>query len=214
VPGFEQLVLRPASIADAGDIEQAIEESRGELRQFMAWAHAPPSVAAQRARIADAIRSHWTGGDQVFCLYLSPGDVLAGMAGMHRRMLNPKGLEIGYWVRSRFAGQGLCTRAVRAMIVYGFAYLGLERISCGYDQANVGSARVNDKCGFIPEGVLRNALMCGTPELRAAGWAGTGVDMLRALIPEDVPGLDWYDGTRAELVVHDWAGRPVSALFE
>ncbi len=63
--------------------------------------------------------------------------------------------NIGYELNSRYWGYGYATEAAREMVRYGFEELGLHRIwSCCIEE-NVGSARVLEKVGMLPEGILR-----------------------------------------------------------
>jgi RimJ/RimL family protein N-acetyltransferase len=130
-----------------------------------------------------------------------------GGTGLHQRTLNTHGLEIGYWIRSSLAGQGLATAVTRALIVYGFEYLGLTRIQCAHDSNNLGSARVNDKCGFEIEGKFKNYETLPTEDMIRNGWLGSKEIVVRGLCPEDVPNLPWYQEVKRRLVVYDWLGQ-------
>ena len=67
--------------------------------------------------------------------------------------------EIGYWLGEPFWNRGIATKAVRAVIEYGFATLGLERIYADVFQWNDASARVLEKAGFMLEGRLRKSVI-------------------------------------------------------
>lgn len=62
----------------------------------------------------------------------------------------------GWSVNVEFAGQGIATEAVTAMLDIAFAPaprgLGLHRVACGVMPENVRSLRVAGKCGFRREG--------------------------------------------------------------
>lgn len=62
--------------------------------------------------------------------------------------------ELGYWLAKFYRGQGLMTRAVRAMADYGFATLGLKRIEATAFAHNPTSQRVLERAGLKREGVL------------------------------------------------------------
>ncbi|GGO41632.1 GNAT family N-acetyltransferase [Deinococcus humi] len=66
-------------------------------------------------------------------------------------------------------GQGYGTEATRAVVEYGFDTVGLHRISLGVYAFNPRARRVYEKCGFIHEGVERDALY----------WEGEWVDQHR-----------------------------------
>jgi RimJ/RimL family protein N-acetyltransferase len=63
--------------------------------------------------------------------------------------------RIGYWVAAPARGQGVCTRALRALARYGHEELGLQRLDLITDPDNVVSQRVAEKVGFQREGTLR-----------------------------------------------------------
>lgn len=52
-------------------------------------------------------------------------------------------------------GKGHGTKAVRALIKYGFKELNLHCIYCNIIESNIVSARVAEKCSFKREGILR-----------------------------------------------------------
>ncbi|WP_306189634.1 MULTISPECIES: GNAT family N-acetyltransferase [unclassified Streptomyces] len=73
-------------------------------------------------------------------------------------------------------GRGLGTEATRLIVGYGFERLGLHRISPEVYAFNPRARRVYEKVGFVPEGVLRDALL----------WEGERVDaaVMSILAPE------------------------------
>lgn len=215
VSGCDTLVIRPHVIADVPDIVAAIDQSLPQLKSFMPWAHFPQTVESQRARVAASMASYWRGEDctmGIFAEASSSGrEIFVGSAGLHERMLNPLGREIGYWIHSKYAGKGLATLATQCLIAYGFSYLGLTRIQCGHDVKNLASARVNDKCGFRIEGSLRNFDRVPTPDLIKNGWEASGEIVLRALLPQETRQLPWYSEIQDKLEVVDWLGQVVQA---
>ncbi len=154
--GDDTIILRPLALTDAPNIVEAINESLIELRRFMSWAHFPQTVESQLARIVTAKYDYWSGKEYVLGIFGNTTNRLLGSTGLHRRTLNTHGLEIGYLMRSSMAGEGRATAVTRSLIVYGFEYLGLKRVQCGYNSSNEASSRVNDKCGFKIEGIFRN----------------------------------------------------------
>jgi len=115
-----------------------------------------------------------------------------GSLGLHPRCLSQHGLEVGYWVRSDATGQGICTLAVRMVVLAGFRLMGLKRIQIGCDIANMASRRVIEKVGFQFEGIQRNMGECNPPpDAVAKGWSAKGHVCAHALIPEDLDGLVW-----------------------
>lgn len=63
--------------------------------------------------------------------------------------------EVGYGLARALWGQGLGSEAVRAVVHYGFAQLGLNRIYAGTIADNHESVRLLEKLGFVREGTQR-----------------------------------------------------------
>jgi RimJ/RimL family protein N-acetyltransferase len=68
------------------------------------------------------------------------------------------GAECGYWLGRSFWGRGLATEATRLLVRYAFETRGLRRLEAYVFAANPASGRVLEKCGFVREGVLREAV--------------------------------------------------------
>jgi RimJ/RimL family protein N-acetyltransferase len=64
------------------------------------------------------------------------------------RRVGPGGLELGYWVRSDRAGQGLATELAGAAAEAALALPDVERVEIHCDVANGASGRVAAKLGF------------------------------------------------------------------
>lgn len=209
------LELAPTTMADAEEIADAIAASLPELRRFMPWAHVPQTALGQLERLRTVEADHWAGRELTFGLFRARAGgrrELLTMVGLHPRVpLNPLGLEVGYWAPTPHAGQGWTTFAVRCALVYAFDKLGATRVQVSCDEANSGSRRVIEKCGFACEGVLRNILTPATPEQRAAGYATTGRNPLFALFPDTFAALPWVSDLRALIKYINLAGHLLPA---
>lgn len=206
--GSNHIIMRPLELHDAPEIVFAVEESLNELKKYMPWAHFPQTIDGQRKRIIENHHKYWAGKDFGFGIFASDGKKFLGGCGLHPRTLNLLGLEIGYWIRTSFAGQGLCTEITKALTVYCFSYLGLSRLQCGFDVRNIGSERVIAKCGFKTEGILRD--FCPLPAAladNATDWDGSGDVVMTSLLRGDVKDLEWYGDTFSRLKVFDWLSR-------
>jgi ribosomal-protein-alanine N-acetyltransferase len=63
--------------------------------------------------------------------------------------------EIGYFADSEHEGQGYVTEATEAALRFAFEHLGAHRVRLEFDDANVRSLRVAERCGMIREGHIR-----------------------------------------------------------
>jgi RimJ/RimL family protein N-acetyltransferase len=64
--------------------------------------------------------------------------------------------EIAYVVAPAARGRGVASTAVRALSVWAFRELGLERLQLSVRPDNVASRRVAEKAGYAYEGTLRS----------------------------------------------------------
>lgn len=66
--------------------------------------------------------------------------------------------EIGYWLAEPYWGRGIVTNAVRAIVPVAFDRYDITRIQAAIFAVNPASMRVLEKCGFVREAVLRDAV--------------------------------------------------------
>jgi RimJ/RimL family protein N-acetyltransferase len=200
------LVLRPVLISDAAEVHRGVMASLPELRRFMPWAHFPREVGPEVQRLRAGEADYFAGKDMVMGLFR--GDEMLTMVGLHPRVvLNPAGLEVGYWAPTPRAGQGWTTLGVQAITCYAFDRLGCDRLQVMCDEANGASRRVIEKAGFAFEGTMRNMTTPATEELRQGGYQATGVTRMYALFPDTFAALPWVEGLRARLTYVNLLGR-------
>ena len=65
-------------------------------------------------------------------------------------------MEIGWWGRTSYAGQGFITEGVRAILAYGFEHLRARRIFARPDDENSQSWRLCERVGMTFEGRMQN----------------------------------------------------------
>jgi [ribosomal protein S5]-alanine N-acetyltransferase len=63
--------------------------------------------------------------------------------------------SMGYCLDDAAWGRGYATEAARALLVWAFGTLDLNRVQAETDTRNAASARVLEKLGFVREGTLR-----------------------------------------------------------
>jgi len=66
--------------------------------------------------------------------------------------------EVSFELDIGFAGRGLMTEAIDAVLKHGFETMGLNRIEARVAEGNLGSLKLLKRAGFTPEGRLREAL--------------------------------------------------------
>lgn len=82
-------------------------------------------------------------------------DKLLGTSGFHHIAARHHRAEIGYELASSEWRQGIMSEAVRAIVRFGLAGMGLHRIEANVDPDNTASANLLRKVGFTEDGYLR-----------------------------------------------------------
>lgn len=104
-------------------------------------------------------RSAWhQGRDYQLLVTLKPDGPVIGQVGLRvDTSFEPteRSAELGYWLAAADWGHGYGPEAARAMVDFGFHFLGLDRIRATCLPDNHRSLAVLSGLGFRPEGKLR-----------------------------------------------------------
>jgi len=104
--------------------------------------------------IANHRAEYEEGTSVIFAVVLRDSLQLIGAIGLAIDRSAEKG-DLGYWIGKSFWSQGFCTEAAGAVLDFGFATLGLNRISARHFARNPASGRVMEKIGMTREGTAR-----------------------------------------------------------
>ncbi len=163
--------MRPFRRRDAAAIHEAVIASLEELQQWLPWASPDYSKIVSQQFVRDSIGA-WNSGrayDFTVRRINNPQRHIGNVSVWHLSRQNSVG-EIGYWVRSDEARQGICTEAAAHILQIGFEELGLHRITLRTAAGNRASERVAEKLGFLREGLLRNEVKIGNHWVDHAIW--------------------------------------------
>ena len=173
----ERLRIRSPLPGDGPKMHAAVNESLGELTPWMPWPKEHRTVEDSEASVRRAWANFVAREDLMLLLLLKGTETLVGSSGLHRIDWGVPKFEIGYWCRTRFAGQGYVTEAVRGISAFAFEALGARRLEIRCDSRNLPSARVAERAGFQLEGELRNNELDTSGHLRNT--------LVYAMIPEE-----------------------------
>jgi RimJ/RimL family protein N-acetyltransferase len=204
--GARELEIGPWALEEVDACVAVMQESLPELRAFLPFAHAPITREGQYRAFTDFLADWWAGRQYVAALRGPAGEILGGV-GLHPRVaLNPAALEVGYWAATPHTRRGHVTLGLRVMIVLAMDHFDCDRVQVIHDEANARSQGVVERCGFVFEGVVRNALIAPTDEMRRQGYRGTPRQRMYGITPDDFRRLDWVDAVRAHTVLIDALG--------
>lgn len=152
----ERLTIRGPLPGDGPKVREAVLESQKELKPWMPWAMEIPSEEDYEIRVREGRLKFLAREDLWMMLILKEtGDYIGG-SGLHRIDWNVPKFEIGYWVRSSYAGQGYITEAVNGITAFAFKTLGARRVEIRCDVKNTRSAAVAQRAGYTLEGTFRS----------------------------------------------------------
>lgn len=137
----ERLLLRPVAEADI----PAIVELAGDAA-VSGWTGSIPHPLDAEA-VTAWLASHGAEGERTFAVTAKEDGALIGMIGIMPVAGTPRA-EIGYWIGRPYWGRGFATEALRRIVTFAFAELGLARLEAGVFVGNAASARVLEKAGF------------------------------------------------------------------
>ena len=150
-------VLRSYDVGDGAELAAVTVESYEHLRPWMPWAR-EQMPAEDAEELCRRFRAKYLMHEDFVVGIFAPDDKrLLGGCGFHLREGGLAGAcaEVGMFVRASEAGKGLGTRALSAMLDWGFGAWPWLRLSWRCDDRNKASLRVAEKCGLRFEGLLR-----------------------------------------------------------
>lgn len=173
----ERLKIRAPQPGDGPEMHAAVNESMDDLMAWMPWPKTHKTAedseeSMRRSRVRFLERT-----DLMLLLFLKGTETLVGSSGLHRMDWEVPKFEIGYWCRTRFAGQDYVTEAVQGITDFAFDKLEARRVEIQCDTLNKASARVAEKAGYRLEGTLRNDQASTSGDLRDT--------FIYSLIPSD-----------------------------
>ncbi|WP_037825998.1 GNAT family N-acetyltransferase [Streptomyces sp. NRRL B-1347] len=157
----DDVVLRPAAVADAAALARAYDRSRAHLGpwdprrppEFFTTAGQLALLRTYEQELADGLRARWLLWDESGA---RDGEeaVVAGGIALSNIVGGPlRSASLGYWTDAAYAGRGLATAAVTAVCAAADAELRLHRVEAGTLLHNAASQRVLAKCGFTEYGL-------------------------------------------------------------
>jgi ribosomal-protein-alanine N-acetyltransferase len=153
----EGLYLRPAIAADYAAWARLREQSRAFLAPWEpTWLSDDLTRAAFRRRLRRQAEDIAADESFAFLIFDSTSDELLGgltLGGIRRGVA--QAATLGYWMGAPHAGKGRMTRAVAAVVHFGFDTLRLHRIEAACIPDNAPSIALLERNGFRREGFAR-----------------------------------------------------------
>lgn len=152
----ERVYIRPCMPGDGKAVYEAVIRSMDELKPWMPWAHFEQSEDDAEKRVRVAFARFILREDFRLHYYLKSDDSFLGSGGYPRFNWSTKCFEIGYWIDSKYTGQGYATETANLLTDFAFNFLNANRVEIRMDTKNNASRKIPEKLGFQLEGILKN----------------------------------------------------------
>lgn len=152
----ERLRVRVARPGDGPLFHEAIVESLPALSPWLGWVTPAPTPDQSEFSCRRAYARFLLNEDLMALFFRKSDGALVGGSGLHKANWQLRQFEVGYWGRTRYAGQGLMTEGVRALADHALSVLRASRVYLTTDERNTQSWRLAERAGFELEGTLRN----------------------------------------------------------
>jgi len=150
----EEVSLKIKDFQDSSELFNLIDSSRDYLKKWMTWVESTKNEEDVRKRTKNDLYEFAEQKGMHF-LILHKGSIV-GTISLKYFDWSIKSAEIGYWLAEEFQGQGLMTKAVKALLDYGFDQLHLNKIEIWAAKKNMKSRSVPERLGFVQEGMRRD----------------------------------------------------------
>lgn len=151
-----RVTLRAPRSGDYASWRNLRRESRDFLKPFEPrWTEADLSRRVYASRLRRSREEVRSGSDYSFFIFVreQKREILVGgvtLSNVRRRAA--QFATLGYWMGRQYAGQGMMTEAVGALVPFVFDTLKLHRLHAACIPTNTASRRVLEKNGFKEEG--------------------------------------------------------------
>ncbi|MGM0422256.1 MAG: GNAT family N-acetyltransferase [Pseudomonadota bacterium] len=133
---------------------ERVDRNRDHLRQWLCWVDQTQS-ADDTLRFIKKAQRRYAQNNGFACGIFFKGDIV-GVIVVNEIDTAHNRTSIAYWLDADYAGRGIMTHAIGAVLDYLFDTLGLNYVSLRAKTRNVRSRSIAERMGFKHEGTLRD----------------------------------------------------------
>ncbi len=145
-------ILREQTLEDAEDFLEYYSDP--EVSKYIV-SFIPKTVEEARSEIRYWINVFSYNDGLYFAIARKSDNKMIGSVGVSGVNRNHNRIEASYDLAKEYWGQGIMTKALKAVLKYAFEELKFNRIEAFAMPNNIGSQKVLEKCDFVFEGNLR-----------------------------------------------------------
>lgn len=148
--------IRPWQAGDADALHRLVRESHASLSTWLPWCHPDYGMEDARRWIDHSLAGWQARSAFPFAVVEADSGALLGSSGLSQLDKAQGVANLGYWIGTPHAGQGITTVAARQVARFGFEELGLQRIVIRALPDNLASLAVARKLGAKLECIVRD----------------------------------------------------------
>jgi ribosomal-protein-serine acetyltransferase len=134
-------------------IFQMVDKNRTHLRTWLPFVDKMQTIEFAENFIKGTMQRNKEGQEYAFVII--ENETVIGRIGIYKIDAQNKIGEIGYWIIENKQGQGIVTKACKAIINFCFSDLQLNRIEIRCGTENSKSKAIAEKLNFTHEGIIR-----------------------------------------------------------
>lgn len=141
----KDIILRPISLSDVQGYWECMQDEDTKN----GFNTVPNSIEEAKEEVEEHIQKSADGITEVFTILVD--DKYAGNVKLDRQNWDKTSNEGRFhmWLHKDFRGNGLATKAAKALIKYGFEDKGYKVIYAQCKKSNKAICKVNEKIGFV-----------------------------------------------------------------
>lgn len=153
----DDLALLYPELSMAQELFDILDSDRDHIGKFLSFVDSTKSVEDETNYLKMKLHAVANGTD--FLCFITKFNKIIGTIDLHMIDQVNKKAEIGYWLHSSYARQGITKLAVQTLCNYAFQNLGLNKLVIEADTENIASNRVAQSCGFRLIGVKKQDML-------------------------------------------------------
>lgn len=139
----------------APELFNLVDSDREYLNTWLSWPPFIKEVKDYKLFIKNSI-VNFAEGKSMSCVIEYKNEIV-GVVHLSKILNSLKKVEVGYWLSSKYQGNGIITRAVKKLIEYAFNELKMEKVEISVATENHPSRAVCERLGFKNEGNITNS---------------------------------------------------------
>lgn len=146
----DDLILDPLDIKHAPSIFYILDTEREYMRVWLPFVDKTREIADLEKSIDNLV----DGVNKQFCICYK--EELVGLVGFKDTDADNQKTEIGYWLSQKVQRKGVMTRSVKALLIYAFEKMGMNRVQIKAAIGNKPSCAIPERLNFRMEGIERD----------------------------------------------------------